>query len=132
MRRPKPLRTDRLRTQERPFSWIPFRILSGGYLKQMSPTAKLLYFFLCLVADRKGLSFYGDRRLSELLGISGSAIERARTELCRLDFLAFDGRIYQVLSLPSARPEKAPRNRTVRNEGPVPLGRILRQLQQDR
>ena len=51
MQRPPPLRTDRIRTLERPFGWIPFRILTSGLLPALSPPTKLLYFFLCLVAD---------------------------------------------------------------------------------
>lgn len=94
------LRPDRLRHLERPFGWIPFRILSSGYLEQLGPEAKLLYFFLCLVADARGISFYGDRRLVQLLGVSGGELEQARRELCGMDLLAFDGRVYQLLSLP--------------------------------
>jgi len=101
MRRPKPLRPDRIRTVERPFGWIPFRILTSGILAQLSPTAKLLYFFLCLVADKKGISYYGDRRLTSVLKMPGPALAVARAELCRQDLLAFDGRLYQLLSLPS-------------------------------
>jgi hypothetical protein len=98
--RPRPLRGDRLRTLERPFGWIPFRILTSGRLEQLGRGAKLLYFFLCLVADRDGVSFYGDVRLGRLLGLSWLELEAAREELCRHDLLAFDGRVYQLLSLP--------------------------------
>jgi hypothetical protein len=65
MQRPTPLRTDRIRTVEPPFGWIPFRILTSGLLAQLSLQAKLLYFFLCLVADEQGMSYYGERRLKE-------------------------------------------------------------------
>lgn len=100
MGRPKPLRPDRIRTMERPFGWMPFRILTSGILAELTPAAKLLYFFLCLVADRQGLSFYGDKRLCVLVGLGGQQLGSARSELCRRDLVAFDGRVYQVLSLP--------------------------------
>jgi hypothetical protein len=105
--RPRPLQPDRLRTLERPFGWIPFRILTSGWLQQMSRDAKLLYFFLCLVADARGISFYGDVRLGQLLALAPPALRQAREQLCRRDLLAFDCRVYQLLSLPSdpARPE---------------------------
>jgi len=101
MDRPRPLRTDRLRQMERPFGWVAFRILTSGLLGQLSTEAKLLYFVLCLVADRQGLSYWGHRRLQELLRLSPGELEGAQRELCDTDLVAFDGWLYQVLSLPA-------------------------------
>jgi len=103
MQRPSPLRADRLRTLERPFGWIPFRLLTSGLLAQLSSPAKLLYFFLCLVADAQGMSYYGGRRLTDLLGLGDLDLVLARNELVQRDLVAFDGRLYQLLSLPSER-----------------------------
>ena len=100
MQRPHPLRTDRLRTMERPFGWAPFRLLTSGLLTQLSPEARQLYLVLCLVADRRGLSFYGDKRLFLLLRFNTAQLESARRELMSRDLLAYDGRVYQLLSLP--------------------------------
>jgi len=105
MLRPPVLRADRLRTLERPFGWIPFRILTSGLFGQLSSQAKLLYLFLCLVADEHGMSYYGRRRLTGLLGLGEPDLARARNELVHRDLVAFDGRLYQLLSLP---PERAP------------------------
>ena len=98
--RPQPLRSDRLRTIERPFGWIPFRVLASGLLGELSPPAKLLFFFLCLVADRDGVSFYGPRRIIDLLGLEPSQLVDAQGELRHADVLAYDGQVYQLLSLP--------------------------------
>ena len=123
--RPCPLQPDRLRTLERPFGWIPFRMLTSGRLQQLSRNAKLLYFFLCLVADARGISFYGDVRLGQLLALAPPELRHARGELCRRDLLAFDGRVYQLLSLPS----EAPRPESPSRHGePQPAGPILRRL----
>jgi hypothetical protein len=100
MQHPPPLRADRLRTLQRPFGWIPFRFLTSGLLAQLSCQAKLLYFFLCLVADAHGMSYYSRRRLTELLGLGEPDLARARSELVHRDLVAFDGRLYQLLSLP--------------------------------
>ncbi len=127
MRRPKPLRPDRIRTVERPFGWIPFRILTSGILAQLSPMAKLLYFFLCLVADEKGISYYGDRRLTSVLKLPEPALALARAELCRRDLLAFDGRTYQLLSLPSCVQMDVPVSRR-RAKGPQTVGSVLEAL----
>ena len=78
MNRPQPLRPDRIRVIERPFGWIPFRILTSGLLAQLGVPARALYFFLCLVADSNGLSFYGDYRTTMLLKLAGVELRMAR------------------------------------------------------
>lgn len=113
--RPQPLRPDRLRTIERPFGWIPFRILASGLLGELSPPAKLLFFFLCLVADRDGVSFYGPRRIIDLLGLEPSQLVDAQGELRHADVLAYDGQVYQLLSLPSSvgqTPDRKPKTKS--------------------
>lgn len=96
------LRPDRIRTLKRPFSWLPFSLIGSGLFARLSCEAKALYTFLCLVADRDGLSFYGEARLLAHSGLCRSDLYKARDELCAADLLAFDGRTYQVLSLPDA------------------------------
>jgi hypothetical protein len=100
----RPLRPDRLRPLERPFGWIPFRFLKSGWLPRLGRDAKLFYFFLCLVADGRGISFYGDARIEQMLALSAGELAVARDELTALDLVAFDGHVYQVLSLPSLPP----------------------------
>ena len=39
-------RPERQRTMEKPFAWIPFRLLKDGLFADLSDKAKLLYFFL--------------------------------------------------------------------------------------
>ena len=124
VKRPRPPRPDRLRTLERPFGWIPFRILTSGRLQQLGREAKLIYFFLCLVADGHGISFYGDVRLCRLLGLSAPELEHGRQELCRRDLLAFDGRVYQLLSLPQETPAPARGAPRRRGGDAEPGGRI--------
>ena len=103
------LRPDRLRTIERPFAWLPCRLLTGNLLRMMSTPAKLLYFHLALAADRRGLSFWGDKRIQHLLGLTADELHQAREQLADLDLLAFDGQTYQILSLPApAVPGPAP------------------------
>jgi hypothetical protein len=106
MQRPRPLRFDRLRAIERPFGWIPFRLLTSGVLTQLSPQARQLYMVLCLVADRNGLSFYSDWRLSLMLQLCDDELDGARQQLVERDLLAYDGRVYQLLSLPPSETRK--------------------------
>lgn len=95
-----PLRPDRIRTVEKPFAWIPCRFLINGLFENLSDPAKLLYTFLCLAADRQGLSYYGNPRIQSYFQLPSDAIHDARAELIHKDLIAYDGRLYQVLSLP--------------------------------
>ena len=75
----------------------------------MSTPAKLLYLHLALAADRRGLSFWGDRRIQQVVGLAADDLHQAREQLADLDLLAFDGHTYQLLSLPKpAVPGPAP------------------------
>ena len=75
------LRPDRLRVIERPFGWLPCRLLSDGWLETLSQPAQLLYLLLAMAADRQGLSFYGDARIEHVLALGAGELVRARQEL---------------------------------------------------
>jgi len=66
--------------------------------------------FLVIVADRKGLSYYSYDKICTLLRISVDEYIFARNSLIEKDLIAFDGRMFQVLSLPT-QPVTAPSNR---------------------
>ena len=53
-----------------------------------------------LVSDRQGLSFYSYDKLCSLLALSLDDYLQARDGLIQKDLIAFDGTIFQVLSLP--------------------------------
>jgi hypothetical protein len=94
------LRTDRIRTVERPFGWVPCRMLTNGTIASMSPDERQLYLVLALAADRQGISFYGDRRIRRILGCDQHELELARHALMARELLAYDGATYQLLPLP--------------------------------
>lgn len=95
----KVLRPDRVRKINGGFSFIPHRFLTDGFLSSLSQKELLLYFFLVLVSDRCGLSFYSDDTICSLLGISMDEYRMARGGLMRKDLIAFDGTLFQVLDL---------------------------------
>jgi hypothetical protein len=90
-----------LRNIERPFAWLPCRLLTNGTLVSMSPTERQLYLVLALAADRRGVSFYADNRIEALIGCSADELNQARVSLIHRDLLAFDGSTYQLLALPT-------------------------------
>lgn len=96
----KPLIPQRLRTIQGSFSYIEHRFLGDGFFTSLSHHELLLYFLLVLVSDRQGLSFYSYDKLCSLLALSLDDYLEARDQLIQKDLIAFDGTIFQVLSLP--------------------------------
>jgi hypothetical protein len=95
------------------------------HAERLSREAVLLYFFLAAVADRNGLSFYGDGTLATLLRMTLPALVQARDELLAHDLIAHEARFTQVLSLPPPRDQ---RRRSEPGGGLMHLGEILRQV----
>jgi hypothetical protein len=82
------------------FAFVPHRFLRDGFLASLGPAERGLYLFLVLAADRNGLSFYSYDRICAALGLTVEQYVEARNGLIDTDLLAFDGRRFQVLSLP--------------------------------
>ena len=82
------------------WSWVDRRFVRE-HAARLSRDAVLLYFFLSAVADKHGLSFYGDATLAALLRMPLPALLEARDELLAHDLIAHEARFTQVLSLPS-------------------------------
>jgi hypothetical protein len=104
---------ERLRRIERGFAFIPHRFLTDGFLEGLSRDEILLYFFLVLVADQHGLSFYSYDSICTLLQLTLDQYIGARDGLIKKQLIAFDGTIFQVLELPSkplgpAKPKQDP------------------------
>jgi hypothetical protein len=92
------------------FAFLPHRFLRDGFLASLSPNERSLYLFLILAADRNGISFYGYERICSILELCIEEYIAARNALIAKDLLAFDGRRFQVLSLPPlpVEPESKP------------------------
>lgn len=91
---------ERVRRIDGGFAFIPHRFLIGGFVSDLSRDQLLLYFFLVLAADRVGLSFYSYDKICTLLEMSLDQYVEARCALIKKDLIAFDGTLFQVLSLP--------------------------------
>lgn len=97
----KILNPSRLRRIKKGFSFIPHSFVIDGFLASLSQEELLLYFFLVLVGDRNGISFYAYDSICTLLQFSLEDYIAARNGLIERDLIAFDGTIFQVLELPS-------------------------------
>lgn len=98
----KPILPERTRKIEGSFAFIPHRFLRAGFWENLDQYELLLYILLVMVADRHGLSYYSYDKLCSLLGCTVDEYIQARDNLIDQNLLAFDGRLFQVLSLPEA------------------------------
>jgi hypothetical protein len=76
------------------------KIITKGFLDDLSTTEIVLYFFLTAVSDRHGLSYYHDDRICRLLKLDLSSLGEAREDLIQRSLIAYNYPIYQVLALP--------------------------------
>ena len=96
------------RTINPPFAWIDRRFMFNGFFAESTPDELLLYFFLILVADRDGLSFYSYDKICQLLKMDVDSYITARNGLIRKQLIAFDNAVFQVLSLPQRQTRAQP------------------------
>jgi hypothetical protein len=95
------LQPDRIRRRHGSFGWIEHRFIREGFLEGLRHPEALLYVFLAIVADQRGLSLYSRERMGQLLGIPHAhTLQGAISELVDRDLLAYHDGIYQVLDLP--------------------------------
>jgi hypothetical protein len=95
-----PLDPQRVRRIIGSFAFIEHRFVRQGFFASLSHHELLLYVLLVLVADRNGLSYYSFDKLCTLLQLAPDDYLVARNALIHKDLIAFDGLLFQVLSLP--------------------------------
>lgn len=82
------------------FGWIDHNFLHHGFLQALSQHELLLYFFLILVADRNGVSFYDYQRICQYLNLELDDYIQARDGLCNRSLITQHNGVFQVLPLP--------------------------------
>ena len=102
----QPIRSDRIRSIPRSFSWIDREILHRRFLHKMSQEEILLYFFLVLVGGPEGTSFWSYQRIGKLLKLTQGEIEGAIRSLAKKELIAFRFPTFQVLALPQRKSQK--------------------------
>jgi len=95
-----PIAPSRIRKITGSFAFIEHRFLREGFWASLDHHQLLLYLFLIIVADRHGLSYYSYDKICTLLRVCVDEYILARNALIDKDLIAFDGSLFQVLSLP--------------------------------
>jgi len=98
----QPLCPHRVRTLPRHFAWVDHRL--RDHLARLSLEEIALLFFLHLVADKHGCSYWSDPAAAKRLGIPCGALSEARLGLVRKGFVAYRYPVYQILSVEDPRP----------------------------
>jgi hypothetical protein len=115
---------ERVRKITGSFAFIEHRFLRDGFLVSLNHQELLLYFFLVLAADRYGLSFYGYDKICTLLRIAVEDYLEARDKLLEKDLIAFNGELFQVLSLPR-QPVVSTPQADPKRDGPATIREIF-------
>ncbi len=98
----KAIDQERIRKIEGSFAWIPHTFMRQGFWSSLSHHELLLYLFLVLVSDRQGTSYYSFDRICAMLKLNVDEYIHARNALINKSLIAFDGYLFQVLSLPES------------------------------
>lgn len=109
---PRPDRVRRL--QGTAFGWIDARLHHDGWLETLGTAALATYAFLCLAADRQGVSFYRRDRIGRLLALDDHELFRSLARLRELELVGYapfsphavDG-FHQVLAVPEGGPPRS-------------------------
>jgi len=123
-----PLDRDRVRKIAGSFAFVEHRFLRSGFFSVLTHHELLLYIFLVLVADRNGLSYYSYDKICILLKITLDDYIIARDGLIDKDLIAFNGHLFQVLTLPKQPPQdRAPLKNSddMQTHDPATIGPII-------
>ena len=127
------LRPERLRQVPEQFSWVDQALVQRHYIDRCDARAAALYLFLITVSDAQGLSYYGESTLMARLHLSTEEFVAARTQLIKIELIAYQAPLYQVLALSGTAPrrppqEPAPAQARNPSDGPVSLSQLLDQM----
>jgi len=125
----QPINPNRIRQITGSFSWIDHRLITDGFIQTMEPAEMLLYFFLILVGDKNGVSFYSYDKICALLKIDVDRFIGARERLIKRSLIDCDNGRFQVLQLPDKpiQISQPPKRMTPGNQ-PIQLKKIFQQL----
>ncbi len=82
------------------FGFVLHRFLNDGFFASLDHDELVLYFFLVLVSDRYGMSWYGDLSIQRHTGLQQDQLETARSRLIDRQLISFESPFVQLLELP--------------------------------
>jgi hypothetical protein len=86
----------------RQFAPIDRRLVYDSHICRMSHQQIILYLFLHVVSDVRGLSYYSDERIGQYLHLSLEQLRQARRGLLHTQYILYHRPIYQILDLPAS------------------------------
>jgi hypothetical protein len=92
-----PVDPARVRTLPRHFAWADHRLRDR--LAGFTPVEIALLFFLHLVADRNGCSFWAESTIAKKLGLKEGDVIEARYGLLGKGLIAYRYPLFQILPL---------------------------------
>lgn len=92
-----PVDPGRVRTLPKHFAWADHRLRER--LTKLTPVEIALLFFLHLVADRNGCSFWADSTIGKKLGLKEGDVIEARYGLLAKGLIAYRYPLFQLLPL---------------------------------
>jgi len=119
---------ERVRVINGSFGFLEHRFLRNGFWESLSHHELLLYIFLVLVSDKNGLSYYGYDKICRILKVHLNQYIDARNGLLDKDLIGFDGRLFQVFSLPKRPVILKPVKAEIRQGNWVSLGETVREI----
>ncbi len=126
----QPLIYNRIRKIEGSFTWISHHFFRRGFWESLTHHELLIYFFLIMVGDRQGISYYSFDKICSLTGLILDEYILARNALIDKDLIAFDGRLFQVLSLPQ-KVKQSDNSPVVKNKIEQQLNKLVSSIGQD-
>lgn len=127
----KLLNSKRVRKIRGSFSFIEHRFLRQGFFENLTQHELLLYLFLLLASDHRGISYYSYDHICSTTGITLDEYICARDGLIDTNLLAFDGFFFQVLALPThavIRERSLTPGQATRGGDPVLVSDLLRRF----
>jgi len=102
----EPICRDRIRRISGGFGWVDHRLVRDHYVDECSHLSLSLYLFLVTVSDADGVSYWGDKAISERLKAGVEELRHARAQLETADLLAYDATVSQLRHLPKPKGEQ--------------------------
>lgn len=93
----EPIDPARVRVLPRHFAWVDHRLRDRLHEISLEETA--LFFFLHLVADRNGCSFWADSTIAKKLNLKEGEVIQARYALVHRGLIAYRYPLFQILPL---------------------------------